>query len=155
MLTEQQNARLTQVGKGTPGGELLRRYWWPVACSGAVEPEAVVPVRLLGEDLALYRTESGKLGLVGDRCAHRGVSLVYGIPEEGGIRCSYHGWRYDATGKCTDMPGEPPEANVPEPHLHPGVPGRRTRRADLRLSRTPTGAAAAALGRAGANRSQA
>ena len=110
MLTEQQNERLTQVGKGLPGGELLRRYWWPVAPSGQLESEAVLPVRLLGEDLALYRTGSGKLGLVSDRCAHRGVSLVYGIPEEEGLRCPYHGWRYDASGQCTDMPGEPPEA---------------------------------------------
>jgi 5,5'-dehydrodivanillate O-demethylase oxygenase subunit len=122
MLTEQQNARLTHVDKGTPGGELLRRYWWPVACSEQVEPEAVVPVRLLGEDLALYRTESGKLGLVGDRCAHRGVSLVYGIPEEEGIRCSYHGWRYDPSGRCTDMPGEPPEANFANRICIPGYP---------------------------------
>jgi 5,5'-dehydrodivanillate O-demethylase oxygenase subunit len=122
MLTEQQNERLTQVGKGTPAGELLRRYWWPVACSAQVEPEAVVAVRLLGEDLALYRTESGKLGLLGDRCAHRGVSLVYGIPEEDGIRCSYHGWRYDASGQCTDMPGEPPEANFRNRICIPGYP---------------------------------
>jgi 5,5'-dehydrodivanillate O-demethylase len=114
MLTQQQNERLTQVGKETPGGELLRRYWWPVAPSAQLEPEGVLPVRLLGEDLALYRTEGGKLGLLSDRCPHRGVSLVYGIPEEAGLRCAYHGWRFDATGQCTDMPGEPADSSFAE-----------------------------------------
>ena len=106
MLTEAQNERLTQTGRGTPGGELLRRYWWPVAASTQLENESVMSVRLMGEDLALYRTESGKLGLVAERCSHRGASLVYGIPEEEGLRCPYHGWRYDATGRCNDTPGE-------------------------------------------------
>lgn len=107
MLTAEMNQRLTETGRGTPGGELLRRYWWPVAVSGQLERDAVIGIRLLGEDLALYRTEGGKLGLVAERCAHRGASLVYGIPEEEGLRCCYHGWRYDETGQCNDQPGEP------------------------------------------------
>src|SRR5579884_983565 len=106
MLTAEMNRRLTQTQQRTPGGELLRRYWWPVAVAGQLGPESVIGVRLLGEDLALYRTESGKLGLVAERCSHRGASLVYGIPEEEGLRCPYHGWRYDATGRCNDTPGE-------------------------------------------------
>lgn len=110
MLTEEQNRRLTQVGKGTPGGELLRRYWWPAAVSAQLELESAIGVRLLGEDLALYRTVSGKLGLVAERCVHRGASLVYGIPEEDGLRCPYHGWRYDAAGQCNDTPGEPADS---------------------------------------------
>lgn len=124
MLTEQQNERLTQTAKGTPAGDLLRRYWWPVAASSQLEPETVLPVRLLGENLALYRTAGGKLGLVGERCAHRGVSLVYGIPEEDGIRCPYHGWRYDPAGQCTDMPGEPAEANFASRICIPGYPAQ-------------------------------
>jgi 5,5'-dehydrodivanillate O-demethylase oxygenase subunit len=122
MLTREMNERLTQVGQGTPGGELLRRYWWPVAVSGEVEADAVIPVRLLGEDLALYRTEGGRLGLVGARCAHRGASLVYGIPEEDGLRCCYHGWRYDGTGQCTDTPGEPADSTFKERVRIPGYP---------------------------------
>jgi 5,5'-dehydrodivanillate O-demethylase len=110
MLTQKQNERLTRVGRGTPCGELLRRYWWPAAASSELDNESVVSVRMLGEDLALYRTEGGKLGLMAERCAHRGASLVYGIPEEEGLRCAYHGWRYDAAGQCNDTPGEPADS---------------------------------------------
>src|SRR5438105_2455619 len=98
MLPKEVNDQVTRVGRGTPCGELFRRYWWPAAASSELEPDAVMGVRLLGEDLALYRTEGGKLGLVQRRCAHRGASLVYGIPEEDGLRCAYHGWRYDQAG---------------------------------------------------------
>jgi len=114
MLPQDTNERLTQVGRGTPGGDLLRRYWWPVAVSGEVENETVIAVRLMGEDLALYRTESGKLGLMAQRCAHRGASLVYGIPEEDGLRCPYHGWRYSPDGQCNETPGEPADSTFKE-----------------------------------------
>ena len=77
-MKQSDNELLTRIGPGTRMGNLMRRYWWPVVPSAQLEPEAVLPVRLLGEDLALYRTESGKLGLVGERCVHRGASLVYG-----------------------------------------------------------------------------
>src|SRR5919199_3087790 len=106
MLTAEENARLARVGPGTPMGDLLRRYWYPVATTTELAPESVLPVRLLGEDLALYRTEQGKLGLVSERCAHRGASLVYGIPEDDGLRCPYHGWKYSATGQCVEQPAE-------------------------------------------------
>ena len=112
MLSEGQNERLTETGRGTPGGELLRRYWWPVAVSTQLENESVMSVRIMGEDLALYRTASGKLGLMAERCAHRGASLVYGIPEEDGLRCPYHGWRYAVDGQCNDTPGEPADSTL-------------------------------------------
>ncbi|MFI5266156.1 MAG: Rieske 2Fe-2S domain-containing protein, partial [Chloroflexota bacterium] len=122
MLTAELNERFTQTSKGTPGGELLRRYWWPIAVSAQLEGDAVIGVRLLGEDLAFYRTEAGKLGLLSQRCAHRGASLVYGIPEEEGLRCPYHGWRYDATGQCNDTPGEPADSTFKDKVRIAGYP---------------------------------
>jgi 5,5'-dehydrodivanillate O-demethylase oxygenase subunit len=104
MMTEQENDRLTRVGKGTPMGELLRRYWHPVATTPDLEKDPVRRVRLLGENLTLFRTTSGELGLVGERCPHRGVDLQYGIPEKDGLRCPYHGWKVDKTGRCLEMP---------------------------------------------------
>jgi 5,5'-dehydrodivanillate O-demethylase len=88
MLTQEQNERLTQVGAGTPMGELLRRYWHPIGAVADLEEEPVQPVRLLGEDLTLFRMESGQFGLIGPRCAHRKISLSYGIPQEHGLRCT-------------------------------------------------------------------
>lgn len=107
MLTKELNDRLTRVGHGTPMGNLLRRYWHPVGVVSELEREPVQPVRLLGEDLVLFRTERGELGLVEPRCAHRGLSLAYGIPRENGLRCAYHGWTYNTEGKVVDMPFEP------------------------------------------------
>ena len=107
MLTEEQNERLTHVGPGTPMGELMRRYWHPVAVNVDLAERPTKRVRILGEDLVLYRDTSGGLGLIGPRCAHRGVDLVYGMPEPNGLRCPYHGWLYDATGQCLEQPAEP------------------------------------------------
>lgn len=107
MITKEENERLTHVGPGTPMGNLLRRYWHPVGTMAELEKEPVQPVRLLGEDLTLFRSENGTLGLIGPRCAHRAISLAYGIPQEAGLRCAYHGWTYDAEGKVFDMPFEP------------------------------------------------
>lgn len=104
MITQEENERLTQTGPGTPGGELLRRYWHPVAASVDLEAEAVLPVRVLGENLVLFRDGSGGVGLVQERCPHRSASLVYGIPDAGGLRCAYHGWCFNARGECTSMP---------------------------------------------------
>jgi 5,5'-dehydrodivanillate O-demethylase len=104
MITAQENERLTRVGKGTPMGELLRRYWHPIAATPDLDQDPVRRVRLMGEDLTLYRSESGELGLVGQRCPHRGVDLVNGIPEQNGLRCPYHGWMFDKTGRCLEMP---------------------------------------------------
>ena len=108
MLSVEQNERLTRVGSGTPMGELMRRYWHPIAAS--VELDADNPtkeVRLLGEDLVLYRDAKGTLGLIEPSCAHRKANLSYGIPEENGIRCAYHGWIFNETGQCVDQPSEP------------------------------------------------
>ncbi len=108
MLTKEQNDLLTQVGPGTLGGDLLRRYWQPVALSAELpEGGAPVPLKILGEELVLFRDEDGQPGLLGLHCAHRGADLSYGRLEDGGIRCIYHGWLYDRTGRCLEQPGEP------------------------------------------------
>ncbi len=108
MLSKEENERLTRVGPGTPGGEFMRRYWQPAALSEELpEGGAPIPVRLLGEDLVLFRDETGQPGLLGIHCAHRGADLSYGRLEDGGIRCIYHGWLYDRTGRCLEQPGEP------------------------------------------------
>jgi 5,5'-dehydrodivanillate O-demethylase oxygenase subunit len=107
VITKEMNDRLTQVGPGTPMGNLLRRYWHPVGTVDDLDRDPVRPVRLLGEDLVLFRDAAGTLGLVGNRCAHRGIALAYGIPQENGLRCAYHGWTYNAQGQVVDMPFEP------------------------------------------------
>ena len=104
MLSEDANELLTRVGSGTPMGELLRRYWQVVAASSELEEPGIKEVRVLGEDLVLFKDLKGRLGLVQRACAHRRVSLAYGIPEEEGIRCSYHGWMYDVNGQCVEQP---------------------------------------------------
>lgn len=100
------NAALTEVGQGTPMGELLRRYWQPVALArdATTTPKLI---RALGEDLILFRDAAGRPGLVHPRCAHRGTSLIYGKVEERGIRCCYHGWLFDVQGRCVEQPCEP------------------------------------------------
>ncbi len=107
MIAPEIGERLAHVGPGTPMGDLLRRYWHPIAAAPELDQDPVRPVRLLGEDLTLFRSETGALGLVGDRCAHRGISLAYGIPQENGLRCAYHGWTYNTQGQVVDMPFEP------------------------------------------------
>jgi 5,5'-dehydrodivanillate O-demethylase len=108
MLTREENEMFTRVGPGTPGGELLRRYWHPIAVSKELtEAEPTKFVRVLGEDLVLFRDKRGRLGLLADRCSHRGASLVYGRVEERGIACAYHGWLYDTLGNCLECPAEP------------------------------------------------
>jgi phenylpropionate dioxygenase-like ring-hydroxylating dioxygenase large terminal subunit len=108
MLTKEQQDLLTLTGPGTPGGELLRRYWQPIALSKELpEDGAPLPVRIMSEDLVLFRDETGQLGLLGIHCAHRGADLSYGRLEDGGLRCIYHGWLYDRAGRCLEQPGEP------------------------------------------------
>ncbi|MGH7768621.1 MAG: Rieske 2Fe-2S domain-containing protein, partial [Candidatus Binatia bacterium] len=95
MLTAEENEMLTRVGPGTPVGELLRRYWHPVAIAKEVsEDNPIKFVRILGEDLVLFRDKKAGVGLLHDRCSHRGASLSYGRVEERGIACPYHGWLY-------------------------------------------------------------
>ena len=111
-LTPEENARLTQVGPGTPGGEMLRRYWHPVGITAKLDENPVQSVRILGEDLVLYRDRSGTLGLIGRQCGHRLVDMVFGIPEDKGLRCPYHGWCYDETGQCIETPLESPNSKL-------------------------------------------
>jgi 5,5'-dehydrodivanillate O-demethylase len=112
MLSDEQNRRLAQVGAGTPMGELLRRYWMPIAAVAELDDKATKPVRLLGEDLVLYRDQGGTYGLLDRHCAHRRADLSYGWIEGCGLRCNYHGWVWDHTGKCLEQPFE--EAANPE-----------------------------------------
>ena len=100
------NTRLTEVGRGTPMGELLRRYWHPVGL-GSDAGATPRPVKILGEELILFRDGQGRPGLVYPRCCHRGTTLYYGKVEERGIRCCYHGWLFDVEGQCLEMPAEP------------------------------------------------
>jgi 5,5'-dehydrodivanillate O-demethylase len=106
LLSAEKNLMLCQVGPGTPMGELLRRYWQPIAAVAELDARRVMPVRLLGEDLALYRDEGGRYGLVDRHCPHRRADLTYGFTEEHGLRCNYHGWLWDETGWCLHQPFE-------------------------------------------------
>ena len=108
MLTQEMNDRLTRVGPGTPMGELMRRYWHPIAGTAQLNEENPTrEVRLLGEDLVLFRSARGELGLIEPSCPHRKANLSYGVPEPEGIRCAYHGWLFDVNGNCLDQPSEP------------------------------------------------
>ena len=109
MLSREENELLTQVGPGTPMGELLRRYWYPIAAASELIEKPTKAVRVLGEDLVLYRDKQGRPGLIGPQCAHRRMSMLLGIPEEDGLRCAYHGWLYDRAGKCLEQPYEQAE----------------------------------------------
>ena len=106
MLTAEKNDVLTRVGPGTPMGRLLRRYWQPIGGASELDKDPIKPIRLMGEDLVLYRDRSGQLGLVDRHCAHRRADLSYGWVEDAGIRCSYHGWLFDEGGRCLEQPYE-------------------------------------------------
>mgnify|MGYP002640049339 CR=1 FL=1 len=107
MLTSDENDFLARVGPGTPGGEMLRRYWHPVATAKDLTDEQPTKfVRVLGEDLVLFKDKSGRVGLIGDKCPHRNASLVYGRVEERGISCAYHGWLMDCEGNIIETPPE-------------------------------------------------
>jgi phthalate 4,5-dioxygenase oxygenase subunit len=112
MLSAEDTELLCRVGPGTPMGDLMRRYWMPVVYGHELPPDGQpMRVRVLGEDLLAWRDTQGRPSFIEDRCAHRGVSLYFGRNEEGGLRCAYHGWKYDVTGQCIDMPNEPAESN--------------------------------------------
>ena len=106
MLSVEHNERLTQVSKGTPMGELMRRYWHPIAATAELDDRPTKSVRILGENLVLYKDRSGTMGLIDALCPHRRVDLSYGIPEENGLRCMYHGWMFNETGQCIEQPFE-------------------------------------------------
>jgi phthalate 4,5-dioxygenase oxygenase subunit len=114
VLTAEENELLTRTGPGTLMGALFRRYWLPVLLSEEIpEPDgAPVAVDVLGERLVAFRDTAGTVGLLEERCAHRAASLLYARNEEGGLRCIFHGWKYDASGQCVDMPTEPLESSA-------------------------------------------
>ncbi len=108
MMSAQENDLITRIGPGTPCGELMRRYWQPAALVEELEgPRPVKPVRLLGENLVLFRDEQGRYGLMDRHCPHRGADLAFGRRENGGLRCAFHGWLFDVTGQCLETPAEP------------------------------------------------
>ena len=108
MISESMNRELTSVGPSTPAGNVLRQYWQPAALADELAGNRpVVPVNLLGEELVLFRDESGQAGLIGRHCPHRGADLCYGRLEDNGLRCPFHGWHFDRSGACLEQPGEP------------------------------------------------
>lgn len=108
MLSKENNDLLTETGPGTPAGTFLRSYWQPVATAEDMPPGGdPIPIRIMSEDLVLFRDDQDRLGLIGRRCPHRATDLSYGRIEDGGIRCLYHGWLFDINGKCLDQPAEP------------------------------------------------
>ena len=122
MLSVEDNELITRIGPGTPMGALMRRYWHPVAASEQMEGRWTMRVRILGEDLVLFRDRRGKFGLIGEFCPHRRASLAYGIPTEDGIRCPYHGWKFDAAGRCLEQPNEPEGSNFKDKIATAGYP---------------------------------
>ena len=122
MLSKRENEKLTRVGPGTPAGELLRRYWHPIAVAAELKEKPIKRLRILGEELVLYRREDGGYGLVAERCSHRGASLAYGRIEGCNIRCAYHGWLYGRDGKCVEQPAEPANSTYKDRVRHPAYP---------------------------------
>ena len=120
-MTPERNEMLTRVGPGTPGGAMLRRYWWPVGFDEQIQKK-IVPVRHLGEDFVLFRDATGTLAMLDAACAHRRASLEHGRVEDRGIRCCYHGWLYDTAGRCLEMPAEPPGSTLHEEVRQRSVP---------------------------------
>ncbi len=116
MLTIEQNELLTRIGRGTPMGGLIRRYWVPALLAEQLpEPDCdPVRVKLLGEPLVAFRDTLGRIGLLQELCPHRTASLFFGRNEECGIRCIYHGWKFDVEGNCVDVPTEPPTSTIKE-----------------------------------------
>src|SRR6185312_3408736 len=113
MLSVEDNELVTNTNKGTPMGEVFRRFWIPVALSAELAGPDCPPVRVrvLGEDLIAFRDSKGRPGLVDAYCPHRGAPMFFGRNEEEGLRCVYHGWKFAVTGQCVDMPSEPAESN--------------------------------------------
>ena len=147
MLSEEKNERLTRVGPNTPGGQLLRRYWqalWPACDFTAEHPKK--RLKVLDEDLVVYRGDDGTFGCVAERCTHRGCSLYYGFIEDGAIRCPYHGWKFDPDGRCVEQPFEPAEQYLQRSRAPARLPGAGAGRPAVRVHGAAAGAAVAALG---------
>ena len=123
MTPREYSDAVTRAGPGTPAGERVRRYWQPSAAAAELTEETpILKVRLLGEDLVAYRDLSGTYGLVGEQCSHRKASLAFGRVEEDGIRCAYHGWKYDCTGACIETPAEPEGSTLKDSIHHTAYP---------------------------------
>jgi nitrite reductase/ring-hydroxylating ferredoxin subunit len=124
MLSREENDLLTRTGPGTPMGKLLRRYWLPALFASQLPEPDCPPVRvtLLGEPLVAFRDTTGQCALLGAHCPHRGASLFFGRNEECGLRCVYHGWKFDVHGRCVDMPSEPPESSFKDKIHHTAYP---------------------------------
>jgi 5,5'-dehydrodivanillate O-demethylase oxygenase subunit len=123
MLSREENQTLTRVGRGTPAGELLRRYWQPIAAAAELtEEKPIRAVRILAEDLVVYRNKQGRYGVVGEQCPHRKASLAFGRVDEQGIRCPYHGWKFDDTGRCLEQPAELEASGFKEKIKHTAYP---------------------------------
>ncbi len=123
MLSKADNELVTRTGPGTACGSLMRGYWQPAALTEELDGDRPVkPVRLMGEDLVLFRDEAGECALVGRRCPHRGADLRYGRLEDGGLRCTFHGWLFDSAGRCLEQPAEPPGSRFREKIRHVAYP---------------------------------
>src|ERR1700736_2103047 len=108
MMSQEQNDLITRIGPKDACGKLMRMYWQPAALVDELQgPRAVRPVKLLGENLVLFRDENGRYGLIDRHCAHRGADLAFGRLEQGGLRCAFHGWLFDVSGQCLETPAEP------------------------------------------------
>src|SRR5918992_5857594 len=116
MLKAEENELISRVGPGTPMGNFMREYWLPALLSSEVPTPDSDPVRILilGEKLIAFRDSNGTVGLIDQACPHRGASLFFGRNEECGLRCVYHGWKFDIEGNCVDMPNEPAETRFKE-----------------------------------------
>jgi phenylpropionate dioxygenase-like ring-hydroxylating dioxygenase large terminal subunit len=126
MLSPEDNDLMTRTDPGTPMGNLIRRYWIPALLSEEIPAPDCPParVKLLGEDLVAFRDSAGRIGLIGERCAHRGTSLFFGRNEECGLRCVYHGWKYDVGGNVVETPAEPAGSDFGRRLQHPAYPTR-------------------------------
>lgn len=118
-----ENVELTHVEKGSPGGELLRRYWQPVALTSELG-EVPLGIRMFGEDLVVFRTTTGEYGILDRHCSHRGTSLEFGLPTECGLRCCYHGWLFGVDGKILETPGDPPGSTLKDRLYHGAYPAK-------------------------------
>jgi 5,5'-dehydrodivanillate O-demethylase len=122
MLTVEENELLTRIGPGTRMGNLMRRYWQPIGAAAEMDDRWTKRVRLLGEDLVLFKDRAGRFGLIAEQCPHRRASFAYGIPTDEGIRCPYHGWMFDGTGRCLEQPNEPDGSNFKDKVSTAGYP---------------------------------
>jgi len=137
MLKREENELITRVGPGTPMGNTMRRYWMPVVLSSSCRTRTAIPSACAcGRGPDRLRDTNGQVGLVAANCPHRGASLFFGRNEAAGLRCVYHGWKFDTTGQCVDMPNEPAESDFRTQSQSRGLSDGREGRPGLGLSRS-------------------